>query len=201
MAYLYIDVSVRDSYSGQWNSANSVAARENGVLLREYVVTPRVIRFENYRVEFTDCWVEEPTRISHDFIFFRNVTKLGGSRLVLNYQGQRLAPDPDSSEAMLVLGGEGYGQDVAASKYDKQPYRLAYQQFIALPPVVSERNDTLYFSIIRSWQDKRQALIKVYPKPKTGQSIAGSPRAATSSSAPNTLRRSRPAGSCNRPHY
>ena len=153
--YLYLDVHIRDSYSGLWNSATTAEARAQGVLLQEYAVTPRVLAFENYRVEFTDCWVEEQTRTSHDFIFFRRVSKLGEPRLVLNYQGQRLTADPDSAaEAMLVPGNEGNGLDLAESKYSAAPCRLAYHQYVQGPSVRgmladSVGNDTLYFSVIR----------------------------------------------------
>lgn len=170
---LYVDVSIRDSYSGLWNSSSTTEARANGVLLQQYDVTPRVITFENYRAEFTDCWVEERTRTSHDFIFFPRVTKLGEPLLVLNYQGQRLTPDRDSAaEAMLVPGHEGNGQDLAESRYSDKPNRLAYHQFTQRPSVRgmlsdSVGNDTLYFSIIRKWSDRRRFQIKAYPRKQT----------------------------------
>ena len=165
LGFLYLDVSVRDSYSGMWNSASSAEARKQGILLKEYTVIPSQLRFQNYTAAFTDCWVEEKTRTAHNFIFFRKVTKLGEPRFVLNYQGQRVAPDPDSAgEAMLVPGRVGHGKDLAASKYDQQPNRLAHNQFanVAFPDSIG--NDTLYFSIIRSWGDKRNFIIKAYPK-------------------------------------
>ena len=165
LGFLYLDVSVRDSYSGMWNSASTAEARKQGILLKEYTVMPRQLRFQNYTAAFTDCWVEEKTRTAHEFIFFRKVTKLGEPRFVLNYQGQRIAPDPDSAgAAMLVPGREGNGLDLAASEYAPHPNRLAYGQFanVAFPDSIG--NDTLYFSIIRSWSDKRNFLIKAYPK-------------------------------------
>ncbi|MFC6223274.1 hypothetical protein ACFP2F_08480 [Hymenobacter artigasi] len=170
LGYLYLDVSVRDSYSGQWTSASTADARAQGVLLQEYVVSPHVLVFENYRAEFTDCWVEERTRTSHDFIFFRRVAKLGEPRLVLNYQGQRLAPDPDSAgEAMLVPGTEGTGRDLAENRYAADPNRLAYHQYVQYPSIRgmlsdSVGNDTLYFSVIRKWGDQRKFQIKAYPR-------------------------------------
>lgn len=165
LGYLYLDVTVRDSYSGMWNSASSAQARENGLLLQEYVVMPRTLIFENYRAEFTDCWVEERTRTAHDFIFFRRVTKLGEPCFVLNYQGQRLTPDPKAnSEAMLVCGNEGAGLDLAKESVAPDPGRLAFHQFKRPSLSNSIGNDTIYFSIIRKWGDKRRYQIKAYPK-------------------------------------
>ena len=164
LGYAYLDASIRDSYSGMWNSDSSAQARQTGILLREYTVKPRVIEFENYRAEFTDCWVEECTRTRHRLILFKEVTKSGGRRFVLNYQGQRVSPDPDSvGGAMLVPGQQGVGLDLAESEYAPQPAALAYRQFtnISLP---TNGNDTIYFSIIRRWKDPRNYLIKVYPK-------------------------------------
>lgn len=170
LGYLYMDISIRDSYSGQWTSASTADARAQGVLLQEYVVTPQHLLFENYRAEFTDCWVEERTRTSHDFIFFRRVTKLGEPRLVLNYQGQRLKPDLDSAgEAMLVPGTEGTGRDLAENRYAAEPDRLAYNQYVQYPSargILSDSagNDTIYFSILRKWSDHRRFQIKAYPR-------------------------------------
>ncbi|MCB2406726.1 hypothetical protein [Hymenobacter lucidus] len=167
LGYLYLDVTVRDSYSGQWNCASTADARQQGLLLREYVVEPATLRFENYEASFTDCWVEERTRTSHRFIFFEQITKLGEPRFVLNYQGRRLTPDADSTaEAMLVPGNEGHGLDLAASRWDKQPLALAYHQYTGEPAAPSEHNDTLYFSIVRRWKDQRTYQIKAYPKPE-----------------------------------
>jgi hypothetical protein len=165
LGYLYLDVTVRDSYSGMWSSASSAQAQKEGLLLQKYVVTPRTLVFENYRAEFTDCWVEERTRTSHDFIFFRRVTKLGEPRFVLNYQGQRLTPDPkSSSEAMLVCGNEGAGEDLAEPSAAPNPGKLAFNQLTRGSLSDSIGNDTLYFSIIRKWGDKRLYQIKAYPK-------------------------------------
>ena len=170
LSYLYLDVNIRDSYSGQWTNASTADARSQGVLLQEYVVTPHSLTFENYRAEFTDCWIEERTHINHDFIFFRRVTKLGEPRLVLNYEGQRLTPDPDSaSEAMLVPNNDGTGQDLAESRYSDAPNRLTYHQYVQYPSARgmlpdSVGNDTLYFSIIRKWSDRRRFQIKAYPR-------------------------------------
>ena len=166
LTYLYIDQTVRDSYSGMWTSSSSTEARKQKLLLREYVVEPQQLVFENYRVEFTDCWVEERTRTEHDFIFFKRLIRSGEPRLVLNYQGQRLRTDPDSTGgAMLVPGEEGYGQDVAESEYAAQPLSLAYHQMTNLSIPVNIENDTIYLSIIRRWSDKRRCQIRLYPKP------------------------------------
>lgn len=170
LGYLYLDVNIRDSYSGQWLSASTADARTQGVLLQEYEVVPRTLVFENYRAEFTDCWVEERTRITHDFIFLRRVTKLGEPRLVLNYQGQRLTPDTDSmSEAMLVPGNQGTGRDLAENRYAPNPSSLAFHQYglyLNLQGTFTDSigNDTLYFSIIRKWGEKRHFQIKAFPK-------------------------------------
>ena len=170
LGYLYIDINVRDSYSGLWTSESTADARANGVLLQEYEVMPHTLTFENYRAEFTDCWVEERTRVSHDLIFFRRVSKLGEPRLVLNYQGKRLIPDSDSAgEAMLVQGNEGTGLDLAEDKYDAAPNSLAYHQYVQYPSTRgmlsdSVGNDTLYFSVIRKWGDRRRFQIKAYPR-------------------------------------
>ena len=160
-----LDGSLRDSYSGTWNSSSAAQARDAGILLQNYEVTPRVVTYQNYRVEFTDCWLEERTRTTHDFIFFKRVIKPGGEpRLILNYRGQRLRPDPDAAEAMLVLGRHGWGQDLGESKYGTRPYDLADHQYANLPLRDSLGSDTLYFSIIRTWEDKRNYRIKAYPK-------------------------------------
>ncbi len=165
LAYLYLDVTVRDSYSGRWTCDSSAAARAQGLLLQEYVLTPRTLLFENYRAEFTDCWVEEQTRTEHHFIFFKQVIKTGEPRFVLAYQGQRLAPDPKgASEAMVVRGHEGAGQDLAASSYDARPYQLAQHQLTDISLSDSVGNDTIYFSIMRGWQDKRRFQLKAYPR-------------------------------------
>lgn len=169
LGYCYLNVTVRDSYSGQWTSASAAQAKTKGLLLQEYVIEPHVVEYENYRVEFTDCWVEERTRTHHDFIFFEKVTKLGEPIFLFNYKGQRMAPDPDSAaEAMLVRGEEGHGVDLGSSMYAEKPFALAHHQYrdAVNGDGNGDGNDTLYFSIMRGWHDQRKYQVKAYPKPK-----------------------------------
>lgn len=173
LGYLYLDRAVRDSYSGGWVCASSAEARQKKLLLAQYVVEPRVLTYQNYRVEFTDCWLEEKTSTEHDFIFFERIIRRGEPRLVLNYQGQRLTPDPESlGAAMLVPGKEGMGQDLAESEYNKHPEQLAYHQMADINPPDSIANDTVYFSILRTWSQQRNYLVKAYPRPAPARNPA-----------------------------
>jgi hypothetical protein len=163
IGYRYLVISVNDSYSENWSSSSSAVAKERGVLLRQYVVEPRQVKYLNYRIDFTDCWVEEQTKTEHDFLIFEKVTKLGRPRLVLKFRTQRLASSPDSVRSpMLVLRNGSGGQYLDESESPANPY-LPAEHFLSSVPV-KDGNNTLYLGLIRTWQDKPTYFIRVYPK-------------------------------------
>lgn len=164
LGYLYLVIQIHDSYLPNQSSASVAQARERGILLRQYRLVPRTVRYENYEVAFGECWQEEQTQRTHVFIFFPRTVRQGRPLLLLTYRVRQLSPEPDSVPAPLLLLQAPDSADYADwSALRSAPTGLVAAQASFAPVAERAANDTLTFTISRRRERGAPPLLAAYP--------------------------------------
>lgn len=83
-----IDNGVRSYYSINWVSTSIKQAKSTHVFTRNVEVSPKVLKIEEKKVEITDCWVEQRTKIIYKLFFPAERKYLGKYRLCFKINQQ-----------------------------------------------------------------------------------------------------------------
>jgi len=97
-----------EAYSPGYCSVSVEESKKSNKFVRESKPIPGEFSADDRTIKIKECWIEERTRIKHDFVLFRRIEKIGGYYLCFTLEDSVPASKPGISY-QFRREGSGYG--------------------------------------------------------------------------------------------